>query len=78
MLFHELKLGVEASGCLQKKPRHPAPETLELVKNYYRHILPSGPYVVINITESFQLRILFLFGMYVTSPKDNQRSFLWH
>lgn len=46
MLFRELRLGVEAPGCLQKKSRHPVLETLELVRNYYRHILLSGPYVV--------------------------------
>lgn len=75
LIFHELRLGAEAPGCHQKKPRHPVPKTLEPVS--YRHILSSGPHVVINITESFWLRTLFLFEMYVTS-KDSQRSFLGH
>ena len=37
VIFRELSLRAEAPGYLQKKPRHPAPELLELVRNCYRH-----------------------------------------
>lgn len=54
-------------------------QKLELLRNCYRHILPSVPCFLINIIEFFWLRSLCLcLECMVTSLRDSQRPFLWH
>lgn len=77
VLFHEWRLGAEAPECLQKKPRHPTPETLEMVRNLYRHILPSDPCFLINIQSLWFRSLCFCLKCMVTT-KDSQRLLLWY